>query len=82
VTELDASNAEALPAFSIDAPGAAPNVVGILIDDIGIGAASMVGGGIQTPTLDRLAQGGQGQPQGDNLHRLWHPPARTGRSCA
>ena len=38
-------------------PGAdAPNVVIVLIDDIGFGGPSAFGGPIQTPTLDRLAK--------------------------
>jgi len=35
-----------------------PNVVIVLIDDIGFGAADGFGGAIQTPTLDRLAADG------------------------
>jgi len=58
ITELDARNAVAPAAFAVEAPEGAPNVVVVLIDDIGFGTASMFGGGIQTPTLDRLAQGG------------------------
>ena len=58
ITELDARNAEAPPPFSVRAPEGAPNIVIVLIDDIGFGAASMFGGAIQTPTLDRLAQDG------------------------
>ena len=58
ITEMDARKATAPPPFSIHAPKGAPNVVIVLIDDIGFGAASMFGGGIQTPTLDRLAQDG------------------------
>ncbi len=40
------------------APHDAPNVVWILIDDIGYGAASAFGGLIETPNLDRLANEG------------------------
>ena len=58
ITELDARNATAPPPFSVQAPEAAPNVVIVLIDDIGFGAGSGFGGGIQTPTLDRLAADG------------------------
>ena len=58
ITELDARNAQAPPAFSVNAPEGAPNVVIVLIDDIGFGAAGMFGGAIQTPTLDRLARNG------------------------
>ncbi len=58
ITELDARNAEAPPPFSVKTPEGAPNVVIVLIDDIGFGTASMFGGAIQTPTLDRLAQDG------------------------
>ena len=40
------------------APQGAPNVVWILLDDIGFGAVSSFGGLIQTPTLDSLAYNG------------------------
>lgn len=40
------------------APANAPNVVWILLDDIGFGATSTFGGLIQTPTLDSLADNG------------------------
>jgi arylsulfatase A-like enzyme len=36
----------------------APNVVLVLLDDVGFGAASTFGGPIQTPTLEKLAQSG------------------------
>jgi arylsulfatase len=42
----------------VKAPAGAPNVVWILIDDVGYGAAGTFGGVIQTPTFDSLAQGG------------------------
>ncbi len=58
ITELDARNAEAPAPFAVEAPDGAPNVVVVLIDDIGFGTAGMFGGAIETPTLDRLAQGG------------------------
>lgn len=40
------------------APKDAPNVVWILIDDVGYGATSTFGGLIKTPTLDSLANNG------------------------
>ncbi|RAV99024.1 arylsulfatase [Pseudochryseolinea flava] len=40
------------------APANAPNVVWILLDDVGYGAISTFGGLIQTPTLDHLANNG------------------------
>ena len=40
------------------APAGSPNVVLILLDDVGFGATSALGGPIQTPTFDRLAQNG------------------------
>ena len=58
ITELDARKATAPPAFSVNAPEGAPNVVIVLIDDIGFGAADGFGGAIQTPTLNRLADDG------------------------
>ena len=58
ITELDARNAVAPPRIDVRAPKDAPNVVIVLIDDIGFGTASSFGGPIRTPTLDRLAQSG------------------------
>src|SRR5512137_338484 len=42
----------------IQAPKGAPNVVLILLDDVGFGASSTFGGPVQTPTLERLARSG------------------------
>ena len=42
----------------VRAPAGAPNVVWILLDDVGFGAASVFGGGVSTPTLERLAEQG------------------------
>jgi arylsulfatase A-like enzyme len=39
-------------------PAGAPNVLIVLIDDAGFGASSTFGGPIQTPTMDKLAEGG------------------------
>lgn len=55
---LDARNAEAPPPFVVKAPEGAPNVVIVLIDDIGFGGPSALGGPIQTPTMERLADTG------------------------
>jgi len=57
-SELDVRNVKAPPFFEVKAPGNAPNVVIVLIDDIGFGGPSTFGGPIQTPTLDRLATAG------------------------
>lgn len=42
----------------IKAPKGAPNVLIILLDDVGFGQTSTFGGPVPTPTLDRLASGG------------------------
>ncbi len=39
-------------------PTGAPNVVVVLLDDVGFGASSTFGGPCETPTADRLAGGG------------------------
>jgi arylsulfatase A-like enzyme len=39
-------------------PAGAPNVVVVLLDDVGFGAASTFGGPVPTPTLDALAKQG------------------------
>ena len=41
-----------------EAPPNAPNILLILLDDVGFGAGSTFGGSIETPTLDRLAASG------------------------
>jgi arylsulfatase A-like enzyme len=42
----------------VKAPAGAPNVVWILLDDVGFGAAGTFGGVINTPTFDALAANG------------------------
>ena len=56
--ELDARNAKPPARFEVKAPKGAPNVVIVLIDDVGFGGPSTFGGPIQTPTMDQLAQSG------------------------
>ena len=56
--ELDARNAKAPPPFEVKAPKDAPNVVIVLIDDIGFGHSSAFGGPIHMPTLEKMAAGG------------------------
>lgn len=56
--ELDARKVKAPPHFDVKAPSGAPNVVIILIDDLGFGATVPYGGPIPAPTLERLAQNG------------------------
>ncbi len=58
ITTLDARDAKAPPRFEVKAPQDAPNVVIVLIDDIGFGSSSAFGGPIKMPTLERLAASG------------------------
>jgi arylsulfatase len=44
ITTLDARDAKAPPRFEVTAPKGAPNVVIVLIDDIGFGHSSAFGG--------------------------------------
>ena len=55
-SELDARKAKAPPRFEVKAPKGAPNVVIVLIDDIGFGGPRTFGGPIRTPTMDQLAR--------------------------
>lgn len=57
-TEIDARKVTPPPRFEVKAPAGAPNVVIVLIDDLGFGAPSTFGGPIGTPTLDQLAENG------------------------
>ena len=56
--ELDVRNVKAPPRFEVKAPTGAPNVVIILIDDLGFGVPSTFGGPVPMPTLENLAQNG------------------------
>ena len=58
ITELDARKAKAPARFEVTAPAKAPNVVIVLIDDIGFGHSSAFGGPIHMPTLEKLAVNG------------------------
>ena len=44
------------PAMPVAAPAGAPNVVLIVLDDVGYGQLSSYGGPIQTPNIDRLGR--------------------------
>jgi arylsulfatase len=58
ITEVDARRATPPPRFQVTAPTGAPNVVIVLVDDMGFAHPSTFGGAIDMPTLDRLAAGG------------------------
>ena len=55
ITTLDARNATPPPRFEVKAPAAAPNVLIVLLDDMGFGQSSAFGGPINMPTVDALA---------------------------
>ena len=46
------------PIVPLRPPAGAPNVLVILLDDVGFGASSAFGGPCHTPTIERLATGG------------------------
>jgi arylsulfatase A-like enzyme len=58
ITTLDARDAKAPPRFQVTAPEKAPNVVIVLLDDMGFGQPDAFGGPIAMPVLDRLAREG------------------------
>ncbi len=58
ITELDARKATPPPRFEVKAPAGAPNVLIVLIDDMGFGQSSAFGGPIRMPTVESLASGG------------------------
>ena len=47
-----------LPVLPVRAPEGAPNVLVVLVDDMGFGASSPYGGPVTMPTAERLAAGG------------------------
>ena len=58
ITELDARKATLPPRFEVRPPAGAPNVLIVLIDDMGFGQSSAFGGPVHMPTVERLAAGG------------------------
>jgi arylsulfatase len=58
ITTLDARDAKSPPVFEVKVPVDAPNVVVILLDDLGFGGTSAFGGAIDTPHFDKLASQG------------------------
>lgn len=58
ITELDARNTTPPPRFEVKAPADAPNVLLVMIDDMGFGMSSAFGGPIHMPTVERLANQG------------------------
>jgi arylsulfatase A-like enzyme len=57
-TVLDARDAKAPPPFAVKAPAGAPNVIIVLIDDMGFGIPSTFGGPVNMPTAESLAREG------------------------
>ncbi len=58
ITVMDARQATVPPRVEVRAPAQAPNIVIVLIDDIGFGASSAFGGPIKMPTLEKMAGNG------------------------
>ena len=58
ITEIDARKVAPPPRFEAKAPPGAPNVMVILLDNLGFGGSKPFGGAIEMPTLERLAEEG------------------------
>jgi arylsulfatase len=58
--KIDMSRDKSTPDWpqTVKAPAGAPNIVLVLLDDVGFGAASAFGGPVETPELERLAADG------------------------
>lgn len=54
-TELDVRQVKPPPWRDVKAPKGAPNIVIVLIDDMGFGVPSTFGGPVPMPTMDRIA---------------------------
>jgi arylsulfatase len=55
---LDVRDATPPPRFQVKAPDGAPNVVIVLVDDLGFAGTGTFGGAVPTPTFDRMASEG------------------------
>lgn len=69
--ELDVRKATPPPRFQVKAPAGAPNVLLILIDDLGFAGTETFGGPIPTPSFDRIAREG-----------LWYNNFHTTAVCS
>ena len=60
LTTYDAKDPETSfpPIEPLRPPAGAPNVLIVMLDDVGFGASSTFGGPVNTPTAERLATGG------------------------
>ncbi len=58
INELDVRNAKAPPRFQVKAPAGAPNVLLVLLDDLGFAGTSTFGGPVATPTFEQIAHAG------------------------
>jgi arylsulfatase len=56
--ELDVRDAAPPPRFEVKAPDGAPNVLVVLVDDLGFAGTSTFGGPVQTPTFEQIANEG------------------------
>jgi len=57
-TQLDVKDATPPPRHEVKAPEGAPNVILVLVDDLGFAGTSKFGGPVSTPTFDRIASEG------------------------
>src|SRR5438034_10715831 len=78
LTTYDAKdpNTKFPPITPLRPPDGAPNVLVILLDDVGFGASSAFGGPCRTPTAERLA--GQGLKYSRFHATALHSPTRDG----
>lgn len=58
LTELDVRNATQPERFEVKAPEGAPNVILVLLDDLGFAGTSAFGGPVSTPNFDKVAKEG------------------------
>jgi len=56
--DLDVRNTKPPERFEVKAPQGAPNVIVMLVDDMGFGASEAFGGPLHMPTMQRLADNG------------------------
>lgn len=56
--QLDVRGVKAPPEFQVSAPKGAPNVIIVMLDDMGFGASSTFGGPVNMPTAEKLAKEG------------------------
>src|SRR5512132_1707248 len=81
--KIDMSRNKSTPDWpqTVKARAGAPNIVLVLLDDVGFGATSALGGPVETPELEKLAANGCATTSSTSTPCVRRPVARCSRGA-